>query len=139
VAEDYAPFDIDVTTEEPPFPLGFLNGGGPGMRVVIGGSSRDWYGPSAGGLAYVGVFGYSDYQPAYVFTAQLGNGSPKATADAASHEGEDSECNALMHTKIGTQQAATANDGPAKAQCPYVSAQASLVWASVLPVFLCCC
>lgn len=49
------------------------------------------YGAGAGGVAYVGVWGntYNGghyYQPAYVFTQQLGNGAPKYTAEAISHE-----------------------------------------------------
>jgi hypothetical protein len=88
VAEDYAPFNVDVTTEEPAAPLGAPDGTGLGMRVAIGGSSLDWYGAPAAGIAYVGAFGYDFYQPAYVFPAQLGGGSPKPTADAISHEGE---------------------------------------------------
>jgi hypothetical protein len=42
VAEDYAPFDVDVTTEEPAVPVGGQNSSGSGIRVVIGGSSYDW-------------------------------------------------------------------------------------------------
>ncbi len=59
-----------------------------GMRVAIGGSSYDWFGSGAGGVAYVGVFSRPDlyYQPAYVFTAQLGNGFPKYVWEAVSHE-----------------------------------------------------
>ena len=88
VAEDYSPFDVDITTEEPTAPLGQPDGTGLGMRVAVGGSSTDWYGAPAGGIAYMGTFGYSFYQPCYVFPAQLGSGSPKATSDAISHEGE---------------------------------------------------
>jgi hypothetical protein len=79
VAEDYSTvFDVDVTTEDP----GDAYLANWGVRAVIGGSSKDWYG-SAGGVAYVGVFpktgaNYGNYyQPAFVFPAQLGNGYPK--------------------------------------------------------------
>jgi hypothetical protein len=47
VAEDFAAFDVDITTEEPTDPLRI------GSRAVIGGSSYDWYGAGAGGVAYV--------------------------------------------------------------------------------------
>jgi hypothetical protein len=86
VAEDYAPFDVDVTTDE------YDAAGNPisivdkGSRAIIGGSSMDWYGASAGGVAYVGVFGAAFYEGAFVFPAQLGNGAVKYVAEAISHE-----------------------------------------------------
>jgi hypothetical protein len=81
VAEDYAPFNVDVTTIAP----GSLTN-----RVVahiaIGGSSYDWYARSAGGVAYVGGFYNSAPNVGYVFDDNLGNGNPKYVAEAASHE-----------------------------------------------------
>jgi hypothetical protein len=81
VAEDYAPFNIDVTTIDP---IARTN------RVVaaiaIGGSSNDWYGSSGGGVAYVGGFYNSAPNVGYVFENNLGNGYPKYVAEAASHE-----------------------------------------------------
>jgi hypothetical protein len=43
---------------------------------------------SAGGVAYVGVWGRSDhyYQPAFVFPGKLGNGYAKYVWEAVSHE-----------------------------------------------------
>lgn len=89
VAEDYLPFEMDVTTEDPG--LAGLSKGGTGdteygLRVCIGGSSTDWYGESAGGLAYVGSFTWQSDTPVFVFTEMLGNGSEKYTAEAISHE-----------------------------------------------------
>jgi hypothetical protein len=73
VSEDFAPWDVDVTTEDPGAAYIAANG----IRVAIGGASTDWYG-SAGGVAYVGVFaaynGY--YGPAFVFAKSLSN-NPK--------------------------------------------------------------
>ena len=87
VAEDYAAFDVDVTTEETEPATGAqLDLTDRGTRAVIGGSSYDWYGAGAGGVAYVGVFGNPYYQPAFVFPAQLGSGYPKYVWEAASHE-----------------------------------------------------
>ena len=89
VAEDYAPFDVDVTTQDPGVDalrkttssdLYF------GVRVCIGGSSYDWLGGSAGGIAYLNSFAWNTDTPCFVFPAQLGNGSPKYTAEATSHE-----------------------------------------------------
>src|SRR5688572_14916358 len=51
VAEDYAPFNINVTTVQPPVIADRV-----AARIAIGGSSRDWYGGSAGGVSYGGGF-----------------------------------------------------------------------------------
>ena len=90
VAEDYAPFDVDVTTQDPGVDGLGVNGAGDvyyGMRVVI--SPTNWYSTGAGGVAYVGVFNYANnltYSPAWVFTQQLGPNDEKDIAEAASHE-----------------------------------------------------
>jgi hypothetical protein len=87
VAEDYAPFDIDVTTEEP---ATFDSHTG---RVLItedqqaNGAAM----PSAGsgGVAYINVFGasnYSYYSPALVYADNLGPYSATFIAEAAAHE-----------------------------------------------------
>lgn len=87
VAEDFAPFDIDVTTEEPG--AGSLGYSGPadavwGMRVVIGGSSSDWYKGGAGGVAFVGSFQRASEVPCFVFSKSLYGFN--AIAYAAAHE-----------------------------------------------------
>lgn len=81
VAEDYAPFNINVTTVQPP---SFANRAA--IRVAIGGNWSDWFGKSAGGVAYIGGFYNSASNVAYVFEDALGNGNPKYVAEAASHE-----------------------------------------------------
>lgn len=89
VAEDFAPFEVDVTTEDPGIEALRRTTGTDqnyGVRVCIGGSSFDWYGAGAGGVAYVGSFSYSTDTPCFVFEAQLGNGDAKFTAEATSHE-----------------------------------------------------
>jgi PKD repeat protein len=89
VAEDYAPFDVDVTTQDPGLEALRKSTSTDttfGVRVCIGGSSSDWYGQSAGGVAYVGSFSWNSDTPCFVFTAQLGGGDEKFTAEAASHE-----------------------------------------------------
>ncbi|MBA3485329.1 MAG: hypothetical protein H0T51_26340, partial [Pirellulales bacterium] len=89
VAEDYIPFNVDVTTEDPGVDA-LRDGGGSdtrwGVRVVIGGSSSDWFGSSAGGVAYVGSFSWNTDTPCFVFEEQLANGNEKYTAEAAAHE-----------------------------------------------------
>lgn len=89
VAEDFMPFDVDVTTEEPAADELIKSGSGDtmwGIRVAIGGSSSDWLGMSAGGIAYINSFNWSNDTPTFVFDEQLGNGHEKYTAEAISHE-----------------------------------------------------
>lgn len=89
VAEDYAPFDVDVTTEDPGVEAlrkTTTSDTQFGIRVCIGGSSYDWYGAGAGGVAYLNSFSWNSDTPAFVFPAQLGSGNAKYTAEAASHE-----------------------------------------------------
>lgn len=89
VVEDYASFDVDVTTQDPGVEA--LRKTSPedqfyGVRVCIGGSSFDWYGASAGGVAYVGSYDWNTDSPVFVFPAQLGAGNPKFVAECAAHE-----------------------------------------------------
>lgn len=103
VSEDYAPFAVDVTTEEPDAArlvrtnysdLEF------GTRALITSATtvcsngKTLYQSvcpgGCGGVAYVGVFDYSEpwhsaYQPALVFSNALSN-SAKNVAEATSHE-----------------------------------------------------
>ncbi|KAF6250327.1 hypothetical protein COO60DRAFT_1706134 [Scenedesmus sp. NREL 46B-D3] len=81
---DYSMFNVDVTTINQ-IAAGTANQNY--MRVSIGGSSS-MLGMSAGGVAYVGVFGRSDkyYHPAFVFANELGRGFPKHVWEAVSHE-----------------------------------------------------
>jgi hypothetical protein len=94
VAEDYAPFDVDVTTQDP------------GAAALDRSSDTDQvYGTRAlitpsdaaanaicdgtcGGVAYVDVFdvvGSAGYQPAWVFPQKLGH-DPKSIGEGVSHE-----------------------------------------------------
>jgi hypothetical protein len=81
VAEDYAPFNINVTTVAPP-----LIANRQAARIVIGGNHSDWFGSSAGGVAYIGGFSNGASNVGYVFEDALGNGNPRFTAEAATHE-----------------------------------------------------
>ena len=88
VAEDYIPFDVDVTTQDPGSAALIKSGSSDsqyGIRVCIGGDST-WYGPAIGGVAYVGSFDWNSDTPCFVFPANLGNGAEKYTAEAISHE-----------------------------------------------------
>ena len=95
VAEDYAPWDIDVTTEDPGMEAIRRSSSGDtryGVRCVIGGSSTQWFGRSAGGAAYIGTFTRictttttPNDIPAFVFSLKLSN-HPKYISEAVSHE-----------------------------------------------------
>ena len=84
VAEDYAPFNVNVTTIEP----GDFSDG-VGLRVAIGGSSADWFEPQgggpAGGVAYLDSFTNTLPNVVYVFAEKLAN-TTKYIAEATSHE-----------------------------------------------------
>ncbi len=95
VAEDYAPWDIDVTTQDPGLESIRRTATSDtkyGIRCVIGGSSSQWLGSAAGGVAYIGSLGRSittttttNDVPAYVFPVELSNNA-KFISEAASHE-----------------------------------------------------
>ncbi len=90
VTEDYAPFDVDVTTEAPSADLLTRSGSADqifGTTVLI--TSRNGvYNCSCGGVAYIGIFDETTdyYKPALVFYDALGNGNEKYVAEAISHE-----------------------------------------------------
>jgi hypothetical protein len=88
VVEDFLPFDVNVTTQDPGAAALSKTGRNDaewGIRVAIGGNSSDWYGASAGGVAYVGSFNWSSDAPVFVFTENLAR-AEKYTAEAISHE-----------------------------------------------------
>jgi len=95
VAEDYAPFDVDVTTQEPTLDAIQRTSSTDikyGTRAVITRSMPELCGQTCGGIAYVNVFSYYSsstpdyYRPAWAFFDKLGNGYPKYVAEAVSHE-----------------------------------------------------
>src|SRR5437773_3320769 len=81
VAEDYAPFNINVTTVAPPLIADRV-----AARVAVGGSYSDWYGTAAGGVSYVGGFASGASNVAFVFANSLNGGNARYIAEAASHE-----------------------------------------------------
>lgn len=96
VSEDFAPFDVDVTTEDPGAAGMSRSSAGDtsyGMRALItpsASAAEAICGGSCGGVAYLGIFNSIDpepyYQPAWVFSHKLSNSDPKAVAEAVSHE-----------------------------------------------------
>jgi len=94
VAEDYAPFDVDVTTQEPAASALLRTSSSDnayGMRVVITHSSIGVCSGCAG-IAFVGAYDFYDsanpgvYQPAWVLYDRLGAGDEKYVAEAIAHE-----------------------------------------------------
>ncbi len=90
VAEDYAPFDVDVTTEAPSPDRLTRSGSGDqifGTTVLIT-NSVGVFDCSCGGVAYVGIYDDTSdfYKPALVFWNQLAGGDEKDVAEAISHE-----------------------------------------------------
>ena len=90
VAEDYAPFNINVTTVEPAVlasgvPSSQANG--IALRVAIGGNGL-WKGQETGGYAYINSFTSVVPNVAYVFTTASSGSqmSGLSTANTAAHE-----------------------------------------------------
>ncbi len=98
VAEDYAPFDVDVTTQDPG-DAGIIRANASdqeyGTRALVTpstiaeGAICGTPVPSCGGVAYLNVFGTVEpagqHQPAWVFPQSLSN-NPKNIAEAVTHE-----------------------------------------------------
>lgn len=92
VAEDYAPFDVDVTTQDPGAAAIDRVGSADtafGTRALITDATEIKSSCSCGGVAYLGVFdatsSHAAYQPAFVFPESLGD-SAKNIAEATTHE-----------------------------------------------------
>ena len=80
VAEDYRPFNINVTTDSTKFLAAVA---WKRMRVILTVTS-EWYG-SAGGVSWMNSFSWFDNTPCFVFTSLLGY-NQKSIAEAAAHE-----------------------------------------------------
>lgn len=121
VAEDFAPFDVDVTTEDPGVAGLTFSGGSDttwGTRVVIGGNGA-WYG-SAGGVAYLNTFKFARDLTCFVFTDNLWN-DEKNIVDATSHE--IGHTLGLSHDGTSTLGYYEGHDGPT-----------TLGWAAIMGV-----
>ena len=82
VAEDFSPFDINVTTQDPgPAALSYQGGGDTqwGTRVVI--TDDTFANCRCGGHAYIGSFDDSQDEPVFVYNTSLAG-----VAEASSHE-----------------------------------------------------
>jgi hypothetical protein len=84
VAEDFAIYEIDVTTEDPgPAALRRVVSGDEnyGIRVVI--SPTNYFFPNASGVAYIGSFAWSSDTPTFVFSTDV---IEKFVAEVTAHE-----------------------------------------------------
>ena len=79
-AEDFSPFQINVTTEESVFLAAPSNRR---IRCIIT-PDNEWFG-TAGGVAYLNSFVWTGDTPCWVFSDQLSN-VPRYIAEATSHE-----------------------------------------------------
>ena len=89
VVEDFAPFNVNVTTQEPDIERLRNTGGGDtqwGVRVVISGDNGAWQGGSSGGVAFLNSFDDSIDTPAFAFQLNLANGAEKFVGEVISHE-----------------------------------------------------
>ena len=92
VAEDFAPFDVNVTTKTPA--AGAIERSGPadtmyGTRVLMTAGGPIYNDCGCSGVAYVGTFSLTDnayYQPAWVFTDGARSTAGKRMGEIASHE-----------------------------------------------------
>ena len=87
VAEDFSPFDVNVTTQEPPLDDLRKTVGSDdrwGMRVVIGGDGS-WM-SGAAGVAYLNSFNASTDNPCFVFAGQWWKENRTFMATCISHE-----------------------------------------------------
>jgi len=107
VAEDYRPFNINITTDSSVFLAASLT---KRMRIIITPTSG-WY-TGVGGVAYTGSFTWGDDTPGFVFPDRLGPNNTKMVAECCSHEAGhtvglshqstyDSSCNLLDVYNLG--------------------------------------
>ncbi|HVE60819.1 MAG TPA: T9SS type A sorting domain-containing protein [Chitinophagaceae bacterium] len=81
VAEDYRPFNINVTTDEAKY---LAAPAAKRMRAILT-ISNSWYGNNAGGVAFINSFSWGDNTPCFIFTSLL-NYNVKNISEATAHE-----------------------------------------------------
>lgn len=81
VAEDYRPFNINITTDIDVFIAAPAD-----RRIqVIVTPTSNWF-PGVGGVSYLGAFTWGDDTPCFVFCDRLGGSNTKMIAECCSHE-----------------------------------------------------
>uniref|UniRef100_A0A383VZQ1 Peptidase C-terminal archaeal/bacterial domain-containing protein n=1 Tax=Tetradesmus obliquus TaxID=3088 RepID=A0A383VZQ1_TETOB len=116
VAEDYAPFDVDVTTLDP----GDAALQGVGQKAIIYEDENSVSGNDAG-IAFIGSFGQG--APAFVCARKLGPNNPKFIWEAVSHE--VGHTLGLLHDGVAPNPSKPAGD-------PYYQGQGN--WAPIMGV-----
>ncbi|MGZ8511402.1 MAG: T9SS type A sorting domain-containing protein [Chitinophagaceae bacterium] len=81
VAEDFRPFNINITTDSIKFLAAPID---KRMRVIIT-TTSSWYGTTAGGVAFIESFTSGDDTPCFVFSGLFGY-NLKKISEAISHE-----------------------------------------------------
>lgn len=81
VAEDYRPFNINITTDIDVFNTAPFD---KRMRVIITPTSS-WF-ANVGGVSYLSSFTWGDDTPCFVFCDKLGPNNPKMVAECCAHE-----------------------------------------------------
>ncbi|MEO6491137.1 MAG: T9SS type A sorting domain-containing protein [Ferruginibacter sp.] len=81
VAEDYRPFNVNITTDSTKFLAAPLNRR---IRIIVTPTSS-WT-SGVGGISYIGSFTWGDDTPGFVFSDRLGPNNPKYIAECCSHE-----------------------------------------------------
>lgn len=107
VAEDYRPFNINITTDINIFEAAPFD---KRMRVIVTPTSN-WF-ANVGGVSYLNSFTWGDDTPCFVFCDKLGPNNPKLVAECCSHE--SGHTLGLSHQSKyddGCRLAATYNDG----------------------------
>jgi len=82
VAEDYRPFDLNITTDSAVFlaaPLALRT------RIIVT-TTSSWYAVGYSGVAFAGSFTFGDDTPGFVFSDRLGTGNTKRISETISHE-----------------------------------------------------
>ncbi len=108
IAEDYRPFNINVTTDETKYAAAPATRR---MRALFTITSN-WYGNNAGGCAMTGSFTWGDNTPCFIFTALL-QSNVKNISEVGAHEPGhtlglthqaeyDANCNKLNSYNYGT-------------------------------------
>lgn len=82
VAEDFRPFDLNITTDSTVFLAAPLN---KRVRIIIT-TTSSWYLAGYSGVAYSGSFTWGDDTPAFVFSDRMGTANTKRISENISHE-----------------------------------------------------
>ena len=149
VAEDYRPFNINITTDSLKFLSAPLT---QRIRIIV--TPTSGWKPGVGGIAYIGSFTWGDDTPAFVFTDRLGPNNPKYIAECCTHESGhtvglshqssyDVSCNLVETYNTGTGSGETGwapvmgnsyyknmtgwNDGPTPYGCVNVQDNLSII------------